>query len=390
ALGWIEGVADLFVSLSKLAGGYVGHIARRKQPLAALGYLVTALATGAIALVETAAALVSLRSGAWAARGFRGPLRDFLLADAVDRSRYGRAHGLERAADMLGAVAGPLAAATIVALGFGFRSVILWSAVPGVVAAGAMLFLVRERRAAGPAPGAGGEGAASTAGSNAGPGAGTGTHRDAGAGPAAIPRAFWVLLAGVLLFGLGDFSRTFLILLAGQALGGAAPAGGALGGGAPSAGAFSAAAVGLYALHNAVSAAAAYPAGALGDRFGRRRVLVAGYAVGVATNLLLAGFSGSAACIGIVIVLSGVYVAVEETLEKALAASILPREVRSLGLGLLAAANSVGDMASSVAVGHLLDAGRPGWAFGLAAGAGALGVLWLAATARWLRLPQPS
>ncbi|MBI4605812.1 MAG: hypothetical protein HY721_27920, partial [Planctomycetes bacterium] len=25
ALGWIEGVADLFVSLSKLAGGYVGH-----------------------------------------------------------------------------------------------------------------------------------------------------------------------------------------------------------------------------------------------------------------------------------------------------------------------------------------------------------------------------
>ena len=41
ALGLIEGVADFLVSLSKLAGGYVGHHVERKRPWASLGNLVT-------------------------------------------------------------------------------------------------------------------------------------------------------------------------------------------------------------------------------------------------------------------------------------------------------------------------------------------------------------
>jgi hypothetical protein len=51
ALGLIEGVADLLFSLSKLAGGVVGHHVARKRPLAAAGYGLTAIATGALALV---------------------------------------------------------------------------------------------------------------------------------------------------------------------------------------------------------------------------------------------------------------------------------------------------------------------------------------------------
>src|SRR5438105_9546653 len=146
ALGLIEGVADFLVSLSKLAGGVVGHRVRRKRPWASLGYLVTTVATGAIALVSGLAALVSLRSAAWIGRGFRGPLRDYLLADAVEPTHYGRAYGLERAGDMLGAGAGPLVATLLVWAGVEFRTVILATLGPGLVAAGAMFFLVRERR----------------------------------------------------------------------------------------------------------------------------------------------------------------------------------------------------------------------------------------------------
>ena len=78
-----------------------------------------------------------------------------------------------------------------------------------------------------------------------------------------------------------------------------------------------------------------------------------------------------------VVVLSGTYIAVEETLEKAVAAEMLPRELRSLGFGILACANAVGDMASSLYVGFLLESQHPGWAFGIAAALGATGVLWL-------------
>jgi len=354
ALGLIEGLADFLVSLSKLAGGVVGHHVRHKRPWASLGYLVTTVATGAIALVGGLAALVSLRSAAWIGRGFRGPLRDYLLADAVAPTHYGRAYGLERAGDMLGAVAGPLMATLLVATGVEFRTVILWTLLPGLLAAGAMFFLTREREAS------------------------IVPARDDT--PArqrrSFPPAFWIFLIGVLLFGLGDFSRTFLIWLAAQAGGG---------GGDHVAGTVSVAVL-LYAVHNLVSAGAAYPVGRLGDRLSKLPILLWGYGLGVGTNVLLALAGGTLAWLAVAVALSGIYIAVEETLEKAVAAEMLPRELRSLGFGVLACANAVGDMASSLYVGFLLEAGRPALAFGIAAGLGALGVLWMLVALRGNKL----
>lgn len=349
SLGVIEGVADFLVSLSKLAGGVVGHHVQHKRPWASLGYLVTTVATGAIALVGSLAAIVSLRSIAWVGRGFRGPLRDYLLADAVAPSHYGRAYGLERAGDMLGAVVGPVVATLLVWGGIEFHSIILWTLLPGLAAAGAMFFLTTERSHSLATPGT------------------TGLHQ-----LRSFPRAFWVFLVGVFLFGLGDFSRTFLIWLVAQHTGGSPDR---------AAGTLSLAVL-VYALHNLVSAAAAYPVGHLGDRRPKLHVLLWGYGLGVGTNLGLAILGHSTTWLIALVVLSGIYIAVEETLEKAVAADLLPREVRSLGFGILACANAVGDMLSSLYVGLMLEAQRPGWAFGLAALVGLSGVIWLILAAR--------
>jgi MFS family permease len=344
-LGIIEGVADFMVSLSKLAGGALGHRLRRKRPAAALGYLLTSLATAAIGVVHTLGAMVSLRTAAWMARGFRGPLRDYLLADAVEETHYGRAYGLERAGDMLGAVTGPLLATLLLFFGLSFGTVILWTLVPGVAAAACMYFLTREREEV-PRP--------STA-----PAVGA-------AGPR-FPRAFWLFLVGVLFFGLGDFSRTFLIYLAARAYGEQGP---------PAPGTVSFAIL-LFAAHNLISALAALGVGHLGDRRARLPLLTLGYGLGVVTNVLLAFAAGAAGGLAAAVALSAIYVAVEETLEKAVAAELLPRERRSLGFGILASVNAVGDMASSLYVGFALDAGAAEFGFGLAALLGAAGVLWL-------------
>jgi MFS family permease len=220
----------------------------------------------------------------------------------------------------------------------------LWAFVPGALAVASVLFLVRERtdRAAA-AP--------------------------SGARRPSLPRPFWLLLAGVLLFGVGDFSRTFLILIAARSLGGD---------GGHAAGMLSIPVL-LYAAHNLVSALAAYPIGRLADRWSKPRVLVCGYALGVATNALLAFRGSELAWVVAVMGMSGIYIAVEEVVEKASAAQFLPREVRSLGLGILACANALGDMASSLTVGFLLQRGTPLLAFGIPACCGLLGVIWLLA-----------
>jgi len=346
ALGLIEGVADFLVSLSKLAGGYVGHHVERKRPWASLGYLVTTLGTWGIAFVGSLAAVLTLRSAAWVGRGFRSPLRDFMLADAVEPKYFGRAYGLERAGDMLGAVVGPLLAFLLLWAGVEFRKIILWTIIPGLLAAGAFFFFTQEKTTP-PIP-----------------------KPDDNATPATkppFPKAFWLFLIGVFLFGLGDFSRTFIVWLAARTLGED---------GNMAAGTLSFAVL-LYMTHNLASAAAAYPIGHIGDQRAKLPVLVVGYALGVGTNLLLAFLSGQLAWLVVAIVLSGVYIAVEETLEKAVAAELLPRERRSLGFGILACGNAVGDMVSSVYVGLLLEAGYTTLAFGIAAGLGAVGVCWM-------------
>lgn len=371
ALGAMEGFADFVYSLSKLVGGIWGQTLRHKRPVVALGYAMTMIGTGSIALVHTLAGVVSLRAAAWIGRGVRSPMRDFLLADEVEPTHFGRAYGLERSADMLGALLGPLIAILLVSLGMPARDVILWTLVPAAIPVIAILVFTRDRALTSAASAASTASAPSTPSTPRSESA-AGPTSDAASTRAPLPSEFKRFLGAVLLFGMGDFSRTFLILLAAKALGEdgeARPATLSI-------------AVLLYALHNGVSALAAYPIGRLGDRWPRLRLLACGYGLGVVTNLVLAFGSGSIAWVVVAVVTSGVYVAAEETLEKAIGASMLPRGSRSLGLGILATSNAVGDMVSSVGVGLLLEAGRPGTAFGLAAAVGAAGTLWMIALAR--------
>lgn len=343
ALGVIEGAADLAFSLSKLAGGYVGHRVQKKRPWATLGYFITMTGTGLIAIAHSVGALLSFRMAAWAGRGFRSPMRDFLLADEVGPTHFGRAYGIERSADMIGAVLGPLLAALFVALGASFRTVILVSLAPSLVAVLSFGLFTRDK----PAP----------------------PKADAPTTKAPLPRPFWMFTIGVFLFGLGDFSRTFLIVIAAGALGGTTEG-------------LLSTAVFLYAGHNFVSALAAYPAGKLGDATSKSTVLIAGYALGVITNLAFAfGHASLPVVIG-AIAMSGIYIAVEETLEKAVVAEQLPREQRSLGLGILASANAAGDVLSTLFVGLMLASERPTLAFAVPAAVGALGVIWMLAIRR--------
>jgi hypothetical protein len=141
-LGTMEGLADLF-SLSKLAGGAVGHVAPKMRPWATLGLPDHALGTTALALVQSLAALMSFRAVAWFGRGFRSPLHDFMLADEVGATHFGRAYGIERAADTLGAVAGPLAV-LLAWLGLSFKSVIVLSLAGAALGRGLLLHDSRQ------------------------------------------------------------------------------------------------------------------------------------------------------------------------------------------------------------------------------------------------------
>lgn len=320
-LGAIEGVSDGLSSFAKLAAGHFTDRLRHRKPLAVLGYAVTALSTASFAFAAHAYHVLGARAAAWLGRGVRSPAKKALLAAEVPPNAYGRAFGLERLMDTVGAIAGPLTALWLLEkTGHNYQKVFLWTLLPGLIAVASFWLLVRER-----------------------------TSQEAKAkrpfltGIRSLPVEFRRLLLGVGVFGAGDFSHSLLILYASRML--------TPGYGVARAATF---AVALYTLHNLFYAGSAYASGWLSDHVPQRRVILAGgYALAGATAVLLSTSSHSPWLLGGIFVMAGVYVGTNEALEDSVAAELVPREQHGMAFGTLAAVNAVGDFVSSLVVGFL-------------------------------------
>jgi MFS family permease len=333
-LGVIEGVADGLSSFTKLSAGYFTDRLKHRKPLALFGYLVTALSTGSFAFATHAYQVLIGRASAWLGRGVRSPAKKALLAADVEPGAYGRAFGLERLMDTIGAIAGPLTALWLLEkTGHNYQKVFLWTIVPGLMAVAAFWLFVRERPLAAK------------------------PKRSFLMGIRDLPVPFRRFLLGAGVFGMGDFSHSLLILYASRAL-------------APEYGLARAAsiAVGLYTLHNAFSAGSAYASGWLSDFVPqRKRVLAAGYAVAGVTALLLCTGTHSLRLLAAIFVLAGLFFGTEDALEDSVAAELVPKEQHGMAFGTLAAVNAVGDFVSSLLVGFLWSAVSVQAAFGTSA-----------------------
>ncbi len=313
-LGLIEGVSDGLSSFAKMGSGYFTDQMRRRKPIAVAGYIVTTVGTACFGFATQAWHVLLCRAGAWFGRGVRTPVRKALLAAAVTPQTYGRAFGFERMMDTLGAIIGPASAtALLVAMQYNYTRVFLLTLIPGLLAAGAIAFLVKEKERA-PVP-----------------------HISFGKRLGALPTSFRRFLVAVGLFGAGDFAHTMLILLATQHLGAKA-------------------AVTLYVLHNVLYAGFAFVAGWLADRLPKRPLLAAGYGLAAVMGLVLMFAPMNWPVLALVFVLGGIYVAVEEAVEDALAAELVDKEHHGMGFGVLATVNGIGDLLSSLVVGLLWTA----------------------------------
>ena len=93
ALGAIEGIANGFSGVARLAGGALADDPERRGTTAVGGYAATAVLTSVIGVTTAAWQVGVLRTAAWTTRGLRRPARDGLLADVVPPEAYGQAYG---------------------------------------------------------------------------------------------------------------------------------------------------------------------------------------------------------------------------------------------------------------------------------------------------------
>lgn len=329
ALGLIEGVADGLAGAAKLGGGALADDPERRRLVAVGGYASTAILSGLIGTAGSALQVGILRAGAWTARGLRVPSRNALLADVVPASAYGRAYGFERAMDNLGAIGGPLLALGLVAA-FGTRTAILVSIIPGLLAALAIIYAIRN----------------------------TGRPRQRERQPIRVRvrpvlrGRLGGLMVGVAFFEVGNIAATLMILRATDLL-------------QPGRGHDSAVQVALllYVAYNTAATVASIPAGRFGDRRGLVRVLAGGVGCFALAYLVLAVTSAAIPLLLLGFVLAGVAIGCVETAEHAAVATLASEELRGSAFGLLAAVQSFGNFIASAVAGLLYAAVSPSAAF---------------------------
>ena len=333
-IGLIEGVADTTASLVKLLSGWISDRLRIRKGLAVLGYTLSTVAKPFLYFATTWGWVLGVRFADRIGKGLRTAPRDALVADSIDESQRGLAFGLHRAGDTGGAVLG-LTAALIVLLATQrgvaaltrntFQTVVLVSIIPAVSAVLTIALGAQEVKPA--------------LRENAPP------RRSPVDKPRlslqGFDRRFRLFLLITVLFTLGNSSDAFLILRA------------------QTAGLSVSGVLGMMVVFNLVYTLVSTPAGALSDRVGRRKLLIAGWSLYAAVYL---GFARATAGwhAWVLMAAYGIYYGLTEGVAKAFVADLVPSEQRGTAYGVYNASIGITAFPASLLAG-LLWQGVAGW-----------------------------
>jgi MFS family permease len=324
-LGLIEGLADFSASSLNYLADWLSDRSGRRKWLATAGYGFSTLAKLILLVSSSIAALSVFRVIERLGKGFRGPPRDAWLSSIAAQEARGYAFGVHKALDKSGAVLGPLVAYALLKwLGESARTYSLLFLVAFVPAVVSVLVLTRIPDQRGqPHP-----------------------RESVRENWQQLSAGFKRFLLPAGVFALAYFSLGFVLLKAHDVGFGMTDV------------------VLLYALFNVVCVVAAPLAGKLGDRVGRSRIVVLGYAVYAGLNLWLVVAGSRWEMVG-VFCLYGLFYAIEESQSNAFIADLEP-ERRATAIGVYNFVTGGLYLPASLVAGALW-AVSPGLAFGLAA-----------------------
>jgi MFS family permease len=359
-LGLIEGLAESTSSLLKLPAGWWSDHLRRRKALVVAGYGLASAVRPLLALAASAWQVLGLRFIDRTGKGVRGAPRDAMIADSTPMEARGLAYGFHRALDHAGAILGALASAWLIGLFHGDYRQVFWAAsVPAFAALAILLFAVRETPRA---DGAGAE-PAQTRAATSQP---SSTHPPSSLrlSLSAFDPGFKRYLGVLLLFTLSNSSDAFLLLRAGER------------------GVSAALIPLLWALLHVSKSVSSVAGGSLSDRFGRKQLIVSGWAL-YATIYLGFAFADTSAQMWLLFAGYGVYFGLTEGAERALVADLVAPQLRGTAFGLYNLVIGIAALPASLLLGWLWQTFGAPVALSVGAGLSALAALLLLA----LRLP---
>lgn len=312
-VGLIEGVAEITAGFLK---GYFGALSDklgRRSIFVIVGYGLSGAVKSIPGIIATVPSIVTARIIDRIGKGIRTAPRDALLA-AEAKGNTGAVFGFHRGMDTLGAVAGPLAALTLLYfLPKQYQTIYLIALIPSLLAF-VFTLSVKEKKTSVKVP----------------------SRKLYSKFWKGAPVEYKKLLAAIVLFSLINSSDVFLILKSKTVSGSDTIS--ILG----------------YVFYNLIYALCSYPIGLLADKFGKRKMFSFGLII---FSVVYLGFAlvQSSYIVWMLFALYGFYASATEGVSKAWVSDIIPAELRGTAIGLLTMLSSFAVMLGSFLTGILWD-----------------------------------
>jgi MFS family permease len=332
-IGVLEGFAEAIAGLTK---GWFGEWSDKRGarlPFVRFGYLISALSKPMLTLFASAPWALLMRSSDRLGKGVRTGARDALLSEEAGEHK-GKVFGFHRSFDTLGAVIGPVLALTWLAFhkNESYNALFYFALIPGLLCV-LLLFLVKEKKA---------------------------PKKDFKL-PASPFSSFsyWRkstpeyrrLVGGIIAFTLFNSSDMFMLLIVKNIF----KNGLTLYFDTPLMVSSDMIVVGFYIFYNIIYAVASYPAGALADKFGTKRMLITGFiCFALAYGGMACAAFGAISDFAFVLscfVIYGFYAACTDGVSKAWISVLCNKEDKGLALGLFSGLQSFATLIASVVAG---------------------------------------
>jgi MFS family permease len=325
SVGFIEGMAEAMMSLTRIFSGIVSDRMGRRKPLLLFGYAISAVNKLMFPLAGTIAIVLAARVIDRIGKGLRDAPRDAFMGDVTPTHIRGSGFGLRLAFYTTGFVVGPLAAMAVMKMSGDDFHLVFWIAViPSALAIGVLLFGIKENVAANRA---------------------YRPLRFRRADLTLFPKPYWSAVAIASLQSLARFSYAFLVLAA------------------HGVGVDSAYVPIMLVLMHLVYAVAAYPFGILADHVDRRLQLAVGAVALIVADIVLATAS-VAWVVAIGAGLWGLQMAVTQGLLAASVADAASPELRGTAFGIYDLTIGLATFVASTAAGALWMIGGAPLTFG--------------------------
>ena len=320
-LGAIEGSGEFVNYIFRIPSGYISDKIGKRKILIIIGYGISAISKPFFIFVTSFLDTIIVRISDRIGKGIRTAPRDALIADSIDQSISGKAFGIHRTLDQIGAIIGPLFAFLILELFQNIQYIFLLSIIPGIISLFILIYFVKDKLYTNSKKGL------------------TNVTFFSNLQILFIENKTFVYIIIILgIFSLGAFNYSFVLLKSSDL------------------GVEQSFIPIIYIIINVTHTIIGIPSGILSDQIGKERVLIIGFLLFIISTIFMY-FSDKNNIIYIISIplIYGLYVGISETIQRALISKYVSQQNRGTAFGFYGLIVGVCLLIGNITFGFLWD-----------------------------------